>query len=165
MPAHRLVLPADTFTVTVLRDPVNRLVSLYRYLKWIRDDASAPATEPAYGPNLIAETEWLGTSFGEFLSRVPRRHLLPQLFMFSERFDVDEATERIRRCDSVCYTESFAEDVGRLAGTLGLSLEIRHERKFGSPVELSPAEADRAKELLAPEHALLELVRNTDQIR
>ena len=45
-PAYRLRIPARTFTVTILRDPLSRAVSYYRYLLWARANPHAYDTEP-----------------------------------------------------------------------------------------------------------------------
>ena len=158
IPAHCLKLPPNTFTVTVIRDPLRRLISHYRYLVWARDDAAnARRLDPAYS-SLRREIAWLGDSFAEFLTRIPKRHALAQLYMFSKEYDVKDALERIHSCTSVCLTERFAEGIQLLANTLQLPLEVRRERQFGSPVKLSRSEEDRARELLEPESTFIETI-------
>jgi hypothetical protein len=157
--AHRVVLPPDTFTVTILRDPVARVRSLYRYLLWARDDPRAGVLDPYY-TSLQEEAVWLGASFGEFLERVPPEHLERQLWMFSATGDVDEAADRLGRVDAVLFTESFADDLTALARRLGLPLAPRRERSFGADVTLSSAEMALARERLAREIALVERLRH-----
>lgn len=156
--AHEVALPPDTFTVTILRDPVARVRSLYRYLLWARDEPRAGELDP-YFTALREEGVWLGTGFADFLDRVPIRHLQRQLWMFSPRGDVDEAAARIVRLDAVLFTETFADDLAALARRLGLPLAPRRERRFGAEVVLTPAEIALARERLAPEVALVERVR------
>lgn len=157
-PAHRVRVPPDTFTVTILRDPVARLRSLYRYLLWARDDPTASTQDPYY-TSLAEEGAWLGEDFVDFLGRLPREHLQRQLHMFSEHFDVDEAEAHIRSLDAVCFTETFGDDLSRVGATLGLPLVQRRERSFGADVTLTTAERAAAAEHLAPEIRLLERVR------
>jgi hypothetical protein len=157
-PVAEVVLPPGTFTVTILRDPVARVRSLYRYLLWARDDPRARELDPYY-TSLQDEAGWLGAGFGDFLERVPRVHLQRQLYMFSARGDVDEAAERLAVIDAVCFTERFEDDLAALGRRLGLPLTPRRERSFGADVTLSAAETALARERLAPEVALVERVR------
>ncbi len=45
-PLYRLRIPPGTFTVTILRDPLSRAVSYYRYLLWARANPRAYDVEP-----------------------------------------------------------------------------------------------------------------------
>lgn len=157
-PVHQVVLPPDTFTVTILRDPVARVRSLYRYLLWARDEPRAGELDPYYD-SLREEATWLGSSFAEFLERTPREHLERQLWMFSPAGDVDEAVAGVARVDAVLFTETFAEDLAALASRLGVPLVARRERSFGADVALSAADVALARARLAAEIALVERVR------
>lgn len=158
LPAHDLRLPGDTFTICVLRDPLERIVSHYRYLLWSRDDPDAYRREP-YIESLREEVAWLGSSFGEFVSVMPREHLLRQLFMFSRDFDVGEAANRILACNAVLHTGNLGEDLRQLAEHLRLPLREHNERRFGGKISLTDEESDQARALLAPEYRLLDLIR------
>ena len=98
-PQHR------TFEFTVLRDPVKRVVSLYRYLRSAESDNGfifkAPANERA----------WADAGFHAFLERVPREDFLRQLYMFSPRGDISETVEVLGNLDLVMRTESIGSGV------------------------------------------------------
>ena len=57
-PIFRIDLPPETFTVTILRDPVKRVVSYLRYLLWARANPTAYELEP-YLDKVRAESEFL----------------------------------------------------------------------------------------------------------
>lgn len=154
LPMYRAVVPPNTFTVTILREPLGRLRSLYRHLLFIRDDPSAREKEP-YFDSLQRKTVWLGDDFSDFLTRVPRKYLLAQLNMFSEGFDTDEAIGRIRSLSAICFTETLGADLAGMSRRLGLKLVERNERKFGPMVELRPEELGQAREALAAEYHLV----------
>jgi hypothetical protein len=156
-PAHQISLPPNTFTITILRDPLERVVSHYRHLVWVRDDPRAPHLEPAIW-RLRRELDWLGSGLGEFVSRLPRTLLLNQLYMFSNDFSVSEAAERIAACSYVGFTENFAAHVAELAGLLDLPLQLSWERRFGQKLSLPAADLEIARALLQPEYDLLRLV-------
>ena len=146
--SHEIDLPPDTFTVTVLRDPVKRVISHYRML------CDPRADDVPFGPP-PAEYDWVGTSFGDFLDRIPREHLLRQLYMFSPGLDVGEAAERISHVDEVLHLEDYAACLERLGARLELPLQLRHDRSTSIEVEISDAELERLRELLEPEYRLL----------
>jgi hypothetical protein len=152
IPAHQLRLPDQTFTVTILRDPLRRLLSHYRYLRWLEHN------EP-HSALFRREGRWLGSSFSDFMDRLPRPHLENQLYMFSATFDVDEALECLERCSMVMFSETFPVGLQELAGQLDLALEEKHERRYDVQYELSDEERNKARELLAEEYRLLEVSR------
>ena len=151
--AHRPVveqpLPPATFTVTVLRDPVARVHSYFDYL--VAGDAPD-------APGRVAERErrLADGGFDAFLDRVPDEHLLCQLHTFSTTFDVPEAADRIGRCSSVLFTESFATGLDALAGRLGLPLTQYRARVSGDRSELTDLQLDRLRDRLTPEYDLLD---------
>lgn len=154
-PAWRVKLPPQTFTVTVLRDPVARVVSLYRYLSDPQSDVGHPFPAPAVQRRRAAG------GFDRFLDQLPPTDLLNQLHMFSNRWDVEEAAETIGRCSLVFFTEDMASGLARLSQLTGRELPERHERRSKVRFEPSDEQRDRLADMLAPEYALLERVRSS----
>ncbi len=157
--AHEVKPPPHTFTVTVLRDPVDRLLSHYRYLMSIKSDPQVRQQEARWMKTLQREMAWLGDSFADFLTHIPREHLQRQLYTFSAQYDVEEATQAILALSAVCFTETFGADLERLARRLDLPLRLRHERRSTPLPQPPPADLERARTLLAPEIELLKSVR------
>ena len=121
-PVWQMHIPKRAFRFTVLRDPMARVVSLFRYLADPRADAFEvhPAEEHERG--------WAAGSFREFLERIPEADLLGQLYMFSQTLDPSEAADRIRACELWFFTESFDTGIAELSKKLGLSLAARCDR-------------------------------------
>ncbi len=107
-PAHMIALPPETFTVTILRDPLKRAVSYYTYLVGGDEPNSAFGVAPA-------EQSLAANGFSAFLDVVPKEHLLRQLYMFSPHFDPADAAERIARCSFTFWTDRYEEGLGALA--------------------------------------------------
>jgi hypothetical protein len=150
-PVYVLHPPRRTFRLTILRNPASRLVSHYRYLRHLRelDIPDGPSDE---------ELGWAEGSFEEFVHEMPRRGRLRQLYMFSETFDVDEATRRIAGLDAVLFTETYADDLEGLGRRLGLPLEVRRERSFAYTTEVTTDEVRSVLPLLTDELVLVEQV-------
>lgn len=111
-PQHALRLPPETFTFTVLRDPVERVLSYYRML----------LSQRARGECIPRNEAILGASFDDFLDRVPRHKLLAQLHHYSVHYDIDEATESIAGCDSVLFLNELEAGLASLSRQIGLTL-------------------------------------------
>ena len=148
LPAHRISLPPRTFTVTILRDPVQRIVSLYSYLRE-GDDAGMAFPVPS------AERALARSGFSEFLEKLPKKELLRQVFMFSRTFSVAEATDRIARCSCVLSTEHYESDLAALADRLVLPLVLRRARATHVRASLSKEEVEHLRQMLEPEYELL----------
>jgi hypothetical protein len=150
-PAHSVVLPPHTFTFTVLRDPADRVVSLYRYLLGGDDPDMTFRVEDDERSGALR-------GFDHFLDTLPRRDLLRQLFTFSRRFDVNEAADTLAGCSSVFTHEAFERGSAELARRLDLPLRVRHERASRGAAPPLDAQLDRLGELLEPEYQLLQRV-------
>jgi hypothetical protein len=166
-PAWELRLPPATYTITILRDPAARVISYYRYLLWARSNPTAKEAEP-FIDDVVAESSFLDrrlslrrreVAFRDFLDRAPAERLLTQLHMFSQRLDPSEAAENALACSATCFTETYGEDLRRVAAELRLDLSEKRERSFGEKVDLSDDERALLRERLAPEYAMIERVR------
>lgn len=143
MPQHALRLPPNTFTITGFRDPVARVLSHYRMILEMK-------TNNIPHPSLKQEGHWVGGSFTDFLRKMPREHLLNELYMFSKNFNVGEAFENIIKCSFVYFVDTFAEDMRELSQQLNIDLEPIHARKGVLPFQIRPSELLDAQKILEP---------------
>ncbi len=148
LPAHRISLPPRTFTVTLLRDPCDRVVSHYNYIREGDEPGMAFAVTDV-------ERDLAGNGFAAFLAALPRKDLLRQIFTFSPSFSVAEAAERISECSAVLFTETYEPGLAALATRLDLPLELRRDRATRAPSSISSSERDQLREILEPEYDLL----------
>jgi hypothetical protein len=154
LPAHRISLPPRTFTVTILRDPCDRVVSHYNYIR----EGDRPGMAFAV---TAAERALASNGFPAFLEALPRKDLLRQVFTFSPSFSVAEAAEQIAGCSRVLFTETYEPDLAALATRLDLALEPRRDRATRAPNSISNAEREHLREILEPEYDLLRQLRVT----
>lgn len=153
LPAWRVHLPRGTFTITILRDPIERVISLYRYLA----DELADATEVFPAP--AHERAWASAGFSTFLDRADKPSLLGHLYAFSPHLDPAQAAESIRSCSVYFFAEHYNDGLAALARQLHLPLEQRRDRVSVPGTQPTEAEWARLRELLDPEYRLLDLLR------
>ena len=122
-PAWSMTLPPETFTVTVLRDPISRVPSLYRYLV----DPHADDGQPFRAGRVERLRATRG--FEAFVRPTPTEDLLTQLHMFSPRLYPGEAADRVRRCSAWFMTEHLDQGVDDLNQRLGVALAHRWDRR------------------------------------
>lgn len=162
IPFWNLNLPNNTFTFSVFRDPYSRVLSLYKYYLWIRDTNPKQAikVEPFYY-NLVKQTGWLGNSFSEFLDNLPDKHLLNQLYMFSESYNVQEAINNVAKLDKVYFQDSFASAISDLSNSLMIDLEFKREREFIiKELQIKDEDKLKAMTMLEPEYKLYNYLKN-----
>jgi hypothetical protein len=146
--ADRQRLPSRTFTVTVLRDPVDRVRSYYDYLV---------AGDPPNNPGRVGEHQrrLAEGGFDQFLERVPEKDLLNQIATFSSRLDLSEAADRIAKCSCVLFTDTFDEGLESLGRRLDLPLVAHRARSSDGRSPLTDAQLERLRTRLEPEYELL----------
>lgn len=161
----QLALPPSTFRLTVLRDPVRRLVSYYRYLLWTRREAGRNPERlrrlEGSWRDLLIEADAMGEAGRESIvtlaETAPPRHVSTQLWMFSEALDPLEAARNACTCHAILRTETFGDNVRQLAKRLSLPLQSCRERAYetASLPAPTPDELDHIRILLAPEYKML----------
>jgi len=146
---HQLRLPEGTFTVTCLRDPAERVLSLYReFLEYKINDVDHPCR--------TYSDKWLGNSFADFLNNIPKDELLQQLYMFSRQMQVTEALDGILSCSHILRNENFSVDCDVLSRKLQIDLQPMHIRRTSIKTDIDQGQLDRLRDLLEPEYRLLE---------
>lgn len=145
--AHELRLPPETFTFTCLRHPIKRLLSYYKErLYFARNKPDHHHTQRIQ--------DWFSEDFDTFVTQAPKSLLMPQLYMFSANFDVEEALAGVLGCDHFFLTEATDKGVAQMAQRLQLPLVPRHDRQAKLDFTPSEAQIKLAQELLAPEITL-----------
>ncbi|MBL4663623.1 MAG: sulfotransferase family 2 domain-containing protein [Flavobacteriaceae bacterium] len=122
-PRHQLNLKPEVFTFTCLRDPVKRVVSHYNMLKYYQ-------LNNIDHPIMKVEGKWLGKSFDDFMVRMPKEHLLNQLYMFSSSCDLNEATDSLLSLNKIIYTENLKVGLDELEIKTGWQLPISNQKKI-----------------------------------
>ena len=152
IPLYELSLPPDTFTVVSLRDPVARVFSHYKMINELKMNKDKH-------PVLPVEGKWVGKNFSDFLERIPRRHLLRDVYMFSKTYDPQEAFENIAHCSYYYFVEDLAEAMKEMSARLNTGLRPLHARKGGIKMPLPEAEYEQARRTLEPSYALMEKLK------
>ena len=156
-PAYTVHPPGDgTFRFTILRDPIERLVSEYRYLA---SGAADYGLRRGAGPAL---RRCASEGFDNFLDVVPRRLLTNQLHMFSESGSVSEAVDRLGKLDVVMRIEEFGGDLPRLEAALQLRLSLARERSSFFHFKPTESHRSRLEDILQPEYEMLRQIRNSE---
>jgi hypothetical protein len=131
LPTRHLRLSNDTFSFTFLRDPIQRVLSHY---KMLQDMKEANSDHPA----LKAEGDLASGDFNHFLKNIERPHLENQLFMFSEKFDIDEALDRLASLSYVGLIENYFEEfIPLISSEFSLEINYKHLRKSHYSFELN----------------------------
>jgi hypothetical protein len=148
---------ARTFAFTVLRDPVERVVSLYRYLRSQDSDEGFTFRAPP------SEQFWAQGTLGRFLDRIPQTDLLRQLYMFSPTGGVSETVDTLGTFHLVIHTKTLGAGVEILKKRTGVTLDVGHQRVSSASIEIPQSQLDRAREMLEPEYEMLHQLGRTAQ--
>jgi len=153
-PLHKLDLPKATFTVSCFRDPVERVISHFNMLMYFRaNNIDHPCME--------IEGKWLGEGFDNFLDRIPREHLLNQLYMFSSSFDINEAARKAQELSHYFFIDTLDKGIYQLNQKVGLRLEPIHIRKSRYHAPISEGNLSRLRNMLDDEYRFLDRIRGS----
>lgn len=162
LPFWKLKIPDGTFTFCFFREPYQRLLSLYGYYKWVAEmPLEAKKMDPHYN-SLRKYAHWVGNSFSEFLDNVPKKHLLNQLYMFSENYDIETALENTGTISAIYFQENFNDSIQNLSQKLNLELTVKRERTSSKKVaiDISPEEESKAKQYLQQEYKFYKIIKD-----
>ena len=154
-PCHRLKLPSHVFSFTCLRDPAERVISHYNYLRNFQ-------VNNIHHPCMKREGPWLGNSLDDFIANMPTEYFKNQLYTFSSDLNVNEAFDRVMQCDYFFFTREIDDAVKVLEKKLNWTLPLSRENKTGYREPISQTSLDRLYEQLKDEY---ELVNRLNQAR
>lgn len=160
VPVYSVKIPKGCFTITILRDPVDRFISLFRDLKkheWLGN--AIPKIVGHSDLRRFVRKDILGTAHV-----FPPKDCLGQLYHFSLTGNIDEAVETIRGLSYVLRIEKYEEGLKELRRLLGLKLpylrytdtDIPEETYHEVAAQLTPQVVEELREIFAPEYELLE---------
>lgn len=152
-PTHQLALPHGTFTVSCFRDPVKRVVSHYNMLIDFQ-------VNKIDHPCMATEGKWLGEGFDDFLNNIPKEHLLNQLYMFSNDFNINEAVNNVQQLSHYFFSDQFDKGVNSLNMKTALNLEPIHIRKSKYQSQISEHDLGKLREVLDKEYRFLYSIRD-----
>jgi hypothetical protein len=147
-PSHKFSPENDVFTMVILRDPIERIISHY---KMIVENIESQKRRIW----LETERKWVSGGFFEFLTTIPKEKLLNQLYTFSENFNINEATENILNINHVIFNDNYEIGISNLCKKTGLNLDIYHSNKSNYTFDLDPNEKENLKELFMAEFQLI----------
>jgi len=153
-PLYKLSLPKETFTISCFRDPVKRIISHYNMLMDFRENNIDH-------PCMTIEGKWLGENFDNFLDRIPKEHLLNQLYMFSDTYKISEAARKVRDLSYYFFSANFDKGVFAINNKTGLSLESIHIRKASYHAQISGNSLARLRDMLNHEYKFLDRIRES----
>lgn len=152
IPAHELRIPEATFTVTILRDPLERLMSYYRYL--VAGDGKDVGFRVSHRERATA-----AGGFRAFIDAAPKEEVLRQAYTFSKGLCPEEAALQAMKCSCVLYNESFNDGVCRLGRSLGVAIRSRRDRVTRQDAdEIRGEDLEYAVAVLKPEYEMLKLL-------
>ena len=125
IPSWKINEPSDTFTITVFRDPIRRVISHY-------NDIKGKVERGEKHSFLREESKFLGSSFTEFVDNLPPEKLLSQLYNFSKNFDIDEAVKKINSLNLILTLEAISNGIQEINNRLDIDLQIVKRNKSKS---------------------------------
>jgi hypothetical protein len=115
-------------------------------------------------PCMATEGKWLGNGFDDFLLKIPKEHLLNQLYMFSSDFNVNEAISNVQQLSHYFFSDKFDSGINELNCKTGLNLESIHIHKSNYHAEISDHDISKLRGMLHKEYMFLDDIRESQNI-
>ncbi len=166
-PFWNIKIPKETFTFCLFRDPYERLLSLYKYHKWVEEmPDEAKKTDP-YFESIKKNSHWVGNSFSDYLDNLPKKNLMNQLYMFSETYNVKEALQNVDELTAVYFQNNFNETINSLSKGLSLNLTVKNERRMSRRVSINISDAEKVKAInyLKDEYEFYVILKNRFELK
>lgn len=122
IPSWKIQEPSDTFSLTIFRDPIKRIISHYK-------DIMGRVERGEKHHFLKEESQFLGSSFTDFVDNLPPEKLQSQLYNFSRNYDQDEAINKIRSLDLILTLEDISNGIQNINNRLGIDLKLVKKNK------------------------------------
>lgn len=106
------------------------------------------------------EGAWLGNNFGDFLRNIPKHHLMNQLYMFSENYEIEDAILEVKKLNGVIFTENLEMGLKKIENSTGWILPNEIRKNYGYKEKIDDATLNYLKDILKPEYEFLEKVKN-----
>jgi len=143
LPHHELLIDTDTFTFTVLRDPIQRFISYYNMLKnMILNDDNHYC--------LIEERDYYDKCIVNCALKMPIMHRSAQLYCFSKSLNVDEALNKLSKLTLFDTLDNYREVIGVINKTFDWKVPALHIRK-GNPISIPQAKIISLENILKNE--------------
>lgn len=145
-PFNKIGLDNDMFGVTILRDPADRIISLYDHFLY------SVEKQVLIHPDIEKEVRLTQNGFTDFLKNLPKKTLMRQLFSFSERYDIEEAYNNVTKLSHVMFTSHYEESLRALSSKLDLGLKSYYLRKSSKKTKISDSQRRLLQKKLEPEY-------------
>lgn len=149
LPSYVLNLPHDAIKIVCFRDPIDRVLSIYKAMVWKKSEGESR-------PGHI----WMGSNFSEFLNNIPHNRLCEQLHMFSASYDIEEALYNVDKCDHIIFTESMNNGLRKISQNSNINLIARHNNKSICDFKPTHEDLDKIKTILANEVEFVNILRS-----
>lgn len=109
-------LPRCCYTITCIREPLERLLSHYRMLLMLKakkDFRETPSNDCRY----------IMKGIQYFVENFPKEYLIHQLYFFSKKGDVGEAFNNVTKCTQIILTEKMQEGYDKFYAKTNIQLQ------------------------------------------
>lgn len=143
LPKHELLIDSNTFTFTILRDPVQRFISHYNMLRNMILNKDSHHC-------LIEEKNYYDDCIVNCALKMPIKHRSAQLYCFSKALNSDEGLNKLSELTMFDTLENYSTAIEIINKTFNWEVPSLHLRK-GNPISIPPEKFISLQEILKDE--------------